>query len=38
MLKDPEPTMVEMARRMGVAASTLYRHHLPRACTAALGA
>jgi DNA invertase Pin-like site-specific DNA recombinase len=37
MLKDPEITVAEVARRMGVAASTLYRH-LPRARTAALGA
>jgi DNA invertase Pin-like site-specific DNA recombinase len=37
MLKDPELTVAEVARRMGVAASTLYRH-LPRARTAALDA
>ena len=37
MLKDPEITVVEVARRLGVAASTLYRH-LPRARTAALEA
>ena len=37
MLKDPEITVAEVARRMGVAASTLYRH-LPRARTAALDA
>ena len=37
MLKDPEITVVEVAKRMGVAASTLYRH-LPRARTAALDA
>ena len=30
MLQDPEITVVEVARRLGVAASTLYRH-LPRA-------
>jgi DNA invertase Pin-like site-specific DNA recombinase len=35
MLKDPEITVLEVARRLGVAASTLYRH-LPRARTAAL--
>jgi transposase-like protein len=38
MLKDPERTVAEVARRMGVAASTLYRHHLPRAHSAALDA
>ena len=37
MLQDPEITVVEVARRLGVAASTLYRH-LPRARTAALEA
>ena len=37
LLKDPEITVVEVARRLGVAASTLYRH-LPRARTAALEA
>ena len=37
MLKDPEITVAEVARRMGVAASTLYRH-LPRARSAALDA
>ena len=37
MLKDPEITVLEVARRLGVAASTLYRH-LPRARTAALEA
>jgi DNA invertase Pin-like site-specific DNA recombinase len=37
MLKDPEITVTEVARRLGVAASTLYRH-LPRARTAALDA
>ena len=37
MLKDPEITVVEVAKRLGVAASTLYRH-LPRARTAALDA
>jgi DNA invertase Pin-like site-specific DNA recombinase len=37
MLKDPEITVAEVARRMSVAASTLYRH-LPRARTAALDA
>jgi DNA invertase Pin-like site-specific DNA recombinase len=37
MLKDPEITVLEVARRLGVAASTLYRH-LPRARTAALDA
>ena len=35
MLQDPEITVVEVAKRLGVAASTLYRH-LPRARTAAL--
>ena len=30
MLKDPEITVAEVAKRLGVAASTLYRH-LPRA-------
>ena len=34
---DPEITMVEVAKRLGVAASTLYRH-LPRARTMALEA
>jgi hypothetical protein len=33
MLKDPEIAVTEVARRPGVAASTLYRH-LPRARTA----
>src|SRR5262245_15363436 len=37
MLMDPEITVTEIARRLGVAASTLYRH-LPRARTAALDA
>jgi transposase-like protein len=37
MLKDPELTVAEVARRMDVAASTLYRH-LPRARTATLDA
>ena len=37
MLKDPEITVIEIARRLGVAASTLYRH-LPRARTVALEA
>jgi DNA invertase Pin-like site-specific DNA recombinase len=37
MLRDPEITVAEVARRLGVAASTLYRH-LPRARTAALDA
>jgi DNA invertase Pin-like site-specific DNA recombinase len=37
MLKDPELTVAEVARRQSVAASTLYRH-LPRAHTAALDA
>ena len=37
MLQDPGITVLEVARRLGVAASTLY-HHLPRARTAALDA
>lgn len=37
MLKDPQISVVEIAKRLGVAASTLYRH-LPRARTAALDA
>ena len=37
LLKDPEITVVEVAKRLGVAASTLYRH-LPRARTTALEA
>ena len=37
MLQDPEITVAEVAKRLGVAASTLYRH-LPRARTAALEA
>ena len=37
LLLDPEITVVEVAKRLGVAASTLYRH-LPRARTAALEA
>ena len=37
LLKDPGITVAEVARRLGVAASTLYRH-LPRARTAALDA
>ena len=37
MLKDPELTVAEVAKRLGVTASTLYRH-LPRARTAALEA
>ena len=37
MLKNPEITVLEVAKRLGVAASTLYRH-LPRARTAALEA
>jgi DNA invertase Pin-like site-specific DNA recombinase len=37
MLKDPEITVLEVARRLGVAASTLHRQ-LPRARTAALDA
>ena len=37
LLQDPEITVLEVARRLGVAASTLYRH-LPRARTAALDA
>ena len=35
LLKNPENTVLEVAKRLGVAASTLYRH-LPRARTAAL--
>ena len=35
LLKDPGITVLDVARRLGVAASTLYRH-LPRARTAAL--
>ena len=35
MLKDPDITVAEVAKRLGVAAATLYRH-LPRARTAAL--
>ena len=35
MLKDPEITVAEIARRLSVAPSTLYRH-LPRARTVAL--
>ena len=34
LLKDPELTVLEVARRLGAAPSTLYRH-LPRARTAA---
>ena len=34
LLKDPEITVVEVARRLGVVPSTLYRH-LPRARTTA---
>ena len=37
MLKDPQITVAEIAKRLGVGASTLYRH-LPRARTAALDA
>ena len=37
MLKDPALTVAEVAKRLGVAASTLYRH-LPRARTVALDA
>ena len=37
MLRDTEITVVEVAKRLGVVASTLY-HHLPRARTAALEA
>ena len=37
LLKDPGIIVLEVARRLGVAASTLYRH-LPRARTAALEA
>ena len=37
MLKNSEITVLEVAKRLGVAASTLYRH-LPRARTAALEA
>ena len=37
LLRDPEITVVEVARRLGVVPSTLYRH-LPRARTAALEA
>src|SRR3954449_7551856 len=37
MLQDPGITVVEVAKRLGVAASTLYRH-LPRARTVALDA
>ena len=36
LLRDPEITVVQVAKRLGVAASTLYRH-LPRARTAADG-
>ena len=35
MLRNSEITVFEVAKRLGVAASTLYRH-LPRARTAAL--
>ena len=35
LLRDTEITVVEVAKRLGVVASTLY-HHLPRARTAAL--
>jgi AcrR family transcriptional regulator len=37
LLRDPEITVVQVAKRLGVAASTLYRH-LPRARTATLEA
>jgi len=37
LLRDPAITVVEVARRLGVVPSTLYRH-LPRARTAALEA
>ena len=37
LLQDPQITVREVAKRLGVAASTLYRH-LPRARTAALDA
>ena len=37
LLRDPEITVVEVARQLGVVPSTLYRH-LPRARTVALEA
>ena len=37
LLKDPEITVAAVAKRLGVAASTLYRH-LPRARTMAMEA
>jgi DNA invertase Pin-like site-specific DNA recombinase len=37
LLRDPEITVIEVARRLGVAPATLYRH-LPRARSIALGA
>ena len=37
LLRDPEITVVQVAKRLGVAAPTLYRH-LPRARTTALEA
>ena len=36
MLRDPEITVTEVAKRLGVVPSTLYRH-LPRARAAAMG-
>ena len=37
LLRDPAITVAEVARRLGVVPSILYRH-LPSACTAALAA